>query len=123
MRMIAIIAVLLAGTVSARADIIGTGPGYGSDAQAAALCILYNAGSTSFNVSSIKIIQENYGPISTLSCCTGSVQPGHYCGCYAHIGNLTAHACKAVVSAKTNVRGTFTIRNSSGDPLYSEMLR
>jgi hypothetical protein len=121
---VAVVALLLAATLPARsADILATGPGYGSDSQAVARCYLYNAGGTSVRVSSVRIIRENTGPVP-VNCNCGTLASQHECECVAAIINSAAHACKAVVSDKTNIRGTFVIfPNSEQTVLYSEVLR
>jgi hypothetical protein len=125
MRTVTVSALLLASSLpAARADIIGTGPGYASTAQYQAICLLYNAGSTAVTVTSVQIIREYTGPVALKATCNGrTILPGNDCGATADTATNVAYACKAVISSKTNVRGTFELADFNYLPIYSEPLR
>jgi hypothetical protein len=115
-------AVLATVVPAASAVILANGPGYGSDKQDTADCILYNSGNVAIRISSIQIFQE-FG-VATLdsSCARLILSPGHDCITSAHLDTGTAYACKAIVTNST-VRGTFEIFDATAHVLYSEPLR
>jgi hypothetical protein len=124
MRMVAVVPFLLAAAIPARAAILAAGPGYASLDQTSVTCTLYNVGTTSVAIYSTQIIREGGVAVSVSSACPTSLAPGRRCSFGAdNVANGLAHACKAVVSSKASIRGTFAIHTVSNTYPYQEPLR
>ena len=120
---IACLSLLTMGT-AANATTLAAGGLYGGTTQVFALCYLYNAGTSSVNISGKHIIEEGVGPISFSADNCGTLALGSICRFDAGIANNAVHACKAEVSPNdAHVRGILEIRDGSGTPLQTEQLR
>ena len=103
------------------AAVLGAGPSYGSPNQQVVQCLLYNGGPDNVSISSVQIYSE-FGPVNTQTFCGNELFAGFSCYFYAFIANNVAHACKAVMSDKTYVRGTFIIYAPNNQVIHSEQL-
>ena len=115
---------LLGLSAAAQADILAAGASYGGPTQSSAVCYVYNAGTGPVTVTSNLIVREpNVAlPLAFDSC--AALAPGSSCGIQAFIVNNLAHSCRMTVTPSgADVRGTFELRNGSGEVLNNVELR
>jgi hypothetical protein len=108
---------------AAQAEIMAAGAAYGSNAQVTGVCYLFNAGSTSVVVSSIRIYDEVGNAYIVISGNCGTLAPNRSCRTVARIFSDIAYSCKALVSSKANLRGELEFRDSAGTVLSNLELR
>jgi hypothetical protein len=111
------------GTV-AHADILAAGAGYGGSNQAAAVCYVFNAGSTDVTILAARIFKQTGGTITLASNDCNILSPGETCGIGGNIANNIAHSCKITTSGSVlNVSGSLEFRSGSGVILNSLVLK
>jgi hypothetical protein len=118
------------GAAAHAADTMAGGAAFGGPSQdlGDGVCYLFNAGSTSVNISPIKIYDEVANPyaVNTNNCTSPGpkpLPPNRSCRTVSRIFNATAYSCKAMVANKANLRGRLEIRNPSGVVLTAVDLR
>jgi hypothetical protein len=108
-------AILLTTAVHAQAAIMSSSLAYNAG-QNVVVCYLFNSGSASMYVTSVQIIREyagSVGPLNPNDCNGRYLSAGQTCRAVLYAVNGNSHDCKAVVSSKTDLRGSLEVRNGT----------
>jgi hypothetical protein len=110
---------------SAQAEILAGGPIYGGPAQVAAICYVYNTGSTALALGTPHI-RDQAGMVLLLDInnCSATLSGHDGCGWATRISDKVANECDIGVGpSKANARGALEIRTGSQGILKSIELR
>ncbi len=117
---------LLSITATANAAVLASAPIYGGLNQALAVCYFFNAGATAVNFSNQQLFDQNSNiQESNIKTNCGTLAPFSTCAFFTDIKakNSSAFACRAVVSATGNIRGSFEIRDAEANVLQNTPLK
>lgn len=109
----------------AHADILAGGPIYGGPTQVAAICYVYNTGSTALTLG-VPHVRDQSGTVLPLDInnCSATLSARDGCAWATRVSNKVANECDIVVGpSKASARGALEIRTGAQAILNSIELR
>ena len=105
---------------AASAAVFAGGPIAGGSAQAAAVCYVFNSGTTTVPFGGYGVVPQIGGGTLKLyyNSCGSGVAPGASCSIAAAVGNNEAYSCYIQTTTTTAaLRGSMDVRNADGSTI------